>query len=225
MGKVLEEATGVASVFVTNWPGGTALGVSTTDLRSGNQRPGKGGITGKGAGLGLGMVMGAAMGSGSSDALSYLPLMLPGMGRVAYALSQIQNTTGLNTDEDRLAMVSRSKLLNDGQRTYQDAFYRNRISLLDQNPDQSSSWASGQARRLAQNETGLTAAGTSVVGANSWASGVAGRAIDSGMATIAAAKRLSELMGKPLVIEIKTDSEYIFAEVERRLDIQLRRGQ
>lgn len=201
VGKVLEEATGVASVFVTNWPSGMSLGGSVSDLPGGSE-------SGKGKGKSRGV---------------HIPG--PGWLMLAAATSQIGGSTGQQTDQDRLAMVSRSKLLNDGQRTYQAAFYRNRISLLDQNPDQSSSWASGQARRLAQNETGLTAAGTSVIGANNWASGVAGRAIDSGMATIAAAKRLSELMGKPLVIEIKTDSEYIFAEVERRLDIQLRRGQ
>ncbi|MFL1478513.1 phage tail tape measure protein [Pseudomonas grimontii] len=226
VGKVLEEATGVTSVFVTNWPGpGLNVGGIAPDLGSGKKGPGKGGLPGKGASMGLGMVMGAAMGTGSSDALSYLPLLLSGGPRLIYAFSQLKNSTGLNTDEDRLAMVSRNKLIDDGQRTYQTAFYRNRISLLEQNPGQSSNWASEQARRLAQNETGLTAAGGSVSGANSWAAGVAGRAVDSGMATIAAAQKLNELMGKPLVIEIRTDSDYIFAELERRLDVQLRRGQ
>ncbi|MGY2501028.1 phage tail tape measure protein [Pseudomonas azotoformans] len=226
VGKVLEEATGVTSVFVTNWPGsGLNVGGIAPDLGSGKKGPGKGGLPGKGASMGLGMVMGAAMGTGSSDALSYLPLLLSGGPRLIYAFSQLKNSTGLNTDEDRLAMVSRNKLIDDGQRTYQTAFYRNRISLLEQNPGQSSNWASEQARRLAQNETGLTAAGGSVSGASSWAAGVAGRAVDSGMATIAAAQKLNELMGKPLVIEIRTDSDYIFAELERRLDVQLRRGQ
>lgn len=130
-----------------------------------------------------------------------------------------------NTDEDRLALAAKNKLLDDGQRTYQEAFYRNRISLLNQNPNQTSDWASTQARRLAQQDTGLTAAGGTVDSANNWASGVAGRAIDSGMGTIAAAERLSQLLDKPLVIELRTDSHYIQAEVERRADIQVRRGQ
>ncbi len=200
VGKVLEEATGVTSVFVTNWPGGMLAGGSVPDL-PGESAPGKKGKPGG--------------------------FIAPWLGPVALGLTatQLGGSTGQNTDEDRLAMVSRNKLIDDGQRTYQTAFYRNRISLLEQNPGQSSNWASEQARRLAQNETGLTAVGGSVSGANSWAAGVAGRAVDSGMATIAAAQRLNELMGKPLVIEIRTDSDYIFAELERRLDVQLRRGQ
>ncbi|WP_324741120.1 phage tail tape measure protein [Pseudomonas veronii] len=200
VGKVLEEATGVTSVFVTNWPGGMLVGGSVPDL-PGESAPGKKGKPGG--------------------------FIAPWLGPVALGLTatQLGGATGQNTDEDRLAMVSRDKLIDDGQRTYQTAFYRNRISLLEQNPGQSSNWASEQARRLAQNETGLTAAGGSVSGANSWAAGVAGRAVDSGMATIAAAQKLNELMGKPLVIEIRTDSDYIFAELERRLDVQLRRGQ
>lgn len=201
VGKVLEEATGTTSVFVTNWPTGMG-GVNSPDINVGGR---------KGRGIGrIPWAMAGRMGAGLS---------------LIYAYTQLENSTGLNTDQDRLAMVARDKLLNDGQRTYQTSYYRNRISLLDQNPNQSSSWASEQARRLAQNETGLTAAGSSVEGANSWAAGVANRAVDSGMATIAAAKRLNELLGKPLVIELRTDSDHIFAEVERRLDIQLRRGQ
>lgn len=201
VGKVLEEATGVTSVFVTNWPSGMPLDGGVPDLPGGSS-------AGKGKGKPGGFIA-------------------PWLGPVAlgFTATQLGSSTGQNTDEDRLAMVSRNKLIDDGQRTYQTAFYRNRISLLEQNPGQSSNWASEQARRLAQNETGLTAAGGSVSGANSWAAGVAGRAVDSGMATIAAAQKLNELMGKPLVIEIRTDSDYIFAELERRLDVQLRRGQ
>jgi TP901 family phage tail tape measure protein len=201
VGKVLEEATGVTSVFVTNWPSGMPLDGGVPDLPGGSS-------AGKGKGKPGGFIA-------------------PWLGPVAlgFTATQLGSSTGQNTDEDRLAMVSRNKLIDDGQRTYQTAFYRNRISLLEQNPGQSSNWASEQARRLAQNETGLTAAGGSVSGANSWAAGVAGRAVDSGMATIAAAQKLNELMGKPLVIEIRTDSGYIFAELERRLDVQLRRGQ
>ncbi|MQU56836.1 phage tail protein, partial [Pseudomonas helleri] len=172
VGKVLEEATGTTSVFVTNWPTGMG-GVNSPDINVGGR---------KGRGIGrIPWAMAGRMGAGLS---------------LIYAYTQLENSTGLNTDQDRLAMVARDKLLNDGQRTYQTSYYRNRISLLDQNPNQSSSWASEQARRLAQNETGLTAAGSSVEGANSWAAGVANRAVDSGMATIAAAKRLNELLGK-----------------------------
>jgi len=204
VGKVLEEATGVTSVFVTNWPtAGLGLGNIANDL------PDIGGGSGKGKG-----------GFRAPRVPKFLaPLAL------AYEFTQLGGSTGQNTDEDRLALAAKNKLLDDGQRTYQEAFYRNRISLLNQNPNQTSDWASTQARRLAQQDTGLTAAGGTVDSANNWASGVAGRAIDSGMGTIAAAERLSQLLDKPLVIELRTDSHYIQAEVERRADIQVRRGQ
>lgn len=196
VGKVLEEATGTTPVFVTNWPGNLG-GAGVPDLPSGSSKGKSGGFI--------------------------APWLAP--AALGFSAMQIGGSTAQQTDQDRLAMVARDKLINDSQRTYQTSFYRNRISLLDQNPGQSSSWASDQARRLAQKETGLTAAGISVDGANGWASGVANRAVDSGMATIAAAQKLTELLGKPLIIEIRTDSDHIFAEIERRLDIQMRRGQ
>ncbi len=196
VGKVLEEATGTTPVFVTNWPGSMG-GVGAPDLSS---KPNKGKPSG-----------------------FIAPWLAP--AALGFSAVQIGGSTAQQTDQDRLAMVARDKLINEGQRTYQTSYYRNRISLLDQNPNQSSRWASEQARRLTQNETGMTAAGSSVEGANSWVASVAKRAVDSGLATIAASKRLNELLGKPLIIEIRTDSDHIFAEVERRLDIQLRRGQ
>lgn len=227
VGKVLEEATGVTSVFVTNWPAGVNLGNAVPDLTggSGKKGKGKGRSPGKGKGAGLVGAVGAALGAGWLDTLSYFPTRLaPGLGLI-YAFTQLQNSTGLNTDEDRLNLATKSKLLDVNQRAYQEAFYRNRMSLLKQDPDQDSDWASAQARRLAQQETGFTAAGVPIDSANDWASGVAGRAIDAGMGTIAAADRLSQLLDKPLVIELRTDSHYIQAEVERRADIQVRRGQ
>ncbi len=199
VGKVLEEATGVTSVFVTNWPSGSVPGVGIPELTGGS-----------------GGKLGASAAAAAVAVARKSPYLLGAF---------IPGSTPQQTDEDRLGLVARSKLLDDGQRTYQTAFYRNRKSLLEQNPGQSSDWVSDQARRLSQNETGLTAAGIPVDRASSWASGVAGRAVDSGMATIAAAQKLNELMGKPIVIEIRTDSDHIFAELERRLDVQLRRGQ
>jgi hypothetical protein len=286
VGKVLEEATGVTSVFVTNWPApGLNMGGITPDLRSGNQRPGgKGGMTGKGAGIGLGVMAGVAMGAGSTDALSYLPLLLAGPQRLVYAFTQLQNSTGLNTDEDRLAMVSRNKLISDDQRTYQASFYRNRMALADQNPEQSQDWLSSQAQRLAHHETGLTASGMPIGGASSWAAGIADRAVSAGMATQAANARLQAMMtqsspadwmssqaqrltgtnamtaggsqpggafsgmigtegamggvnglngaisrlegvlNRPFVFEVRTDTNTVFAEFERRVGVQMRRG-
>ncbi|MBV4522194.1 phage tail tape measure protein [Pseudomonas sp. SWRI74] len=199
VGKVLEEATGVTSVFVTNWPGaGINLGgPGLTDLPGASSEKGKPG-----------------------------GLIAPWLAPVALAASaaQISGSTGQNTDEDRLAMVARNKLINDEQRTYQSAFYRNRIALAGQNPDQPQNWLSSQAQRLAHQQTGLTSSGLPIDGANQWAAGIANRAANAGVETPAAMARLQRLLDQPLVIELRMDSNMIQAEVERRTDIQMRRG-
>jgi hypothetical protein len=217
VGKVLEEATGVTSVYVTNWPSDLgsrsavgALGDIATDALGG--RKGK-----------LGSILRAgAVGAAANAALR---VVAPSLMRSPILAGAFIPGSTPQDDATNLRMAEHSKLLNEGEKKYITGFYRNRMSLSGQYPSAASSWISDQARRLTQGQTGLTSAGTSVDGANSWAAGVANRAVDSGMATIAAAKRLNELLGKPLVIEIRTDSDHIFAEVERRLDIQLRRGQ
>lgn len=201
VGKVLEEATGVTSVFVTNWPGGMLPG-GLPDLpgsSTAEKSKGKGGLGG---------------------------LIAPWLGPIALGLSasQLGGSTGQNTDEDRLAMVPRNKLINDDQRTYQTAFYRNRLDLAGQNPNQTSDWLSSQAQRLAHQQTGMTAAGLPIDGANQWAAGIANRAVTAGAETPAAAARLQRLLDQPLVIELRMDSNMIQAEVERRTDIQMRRG-
>lgn len=196
VGKVLEEATGVTSVFVTNWPSGMLGGVP--DLpgapSSGKGKPGG--------------------------------FVAPWLAPVALGASatQIGGASATATDEGRLDAAQRSKLLNDDQRTYQTAFYRNRIDLAGQNPGQSSDWLSSQAQRLAHQQTGLTASGLPIDGANQWAAGVASRAVTAGAETPAAMARLQRLLDQPLVIELRTDSNMIQAEVERRADIQMRRG-
>lgn len=199
VGKVLEEATGVTSVFVTNWPdAGMNLG-----------------------GPGLPDLPGASSEKGKPGGL-----VAPWLAPVALAASaaQISGSTGQNTDEDRLAMVARNKLINDDQRTYQSAFYRNRIALAGQNPDQPQNWLSSQAQRLAHQQTGLTSSGLPIDGANQWAAGIANRAANAGAETPAAMARLQRLLDQPLVIELRMDSNMIQAEVERRTDIQMRRG-
>lgn len=200
VGKVLEEATGVTSVFVTNWPGNMQPGVGMPDVPGGASSSGKGKPGG---------------------------FIAPWLAPIALGASatQLSGSTGQNTDEDRLAMVARNKLLDDGQRAYQSAFYNNRIALAGQNPGQSQDWLSSQAQRLAHQQTGLTASGTSVAGANAWAAGVANRAVGAGADTQAAVARLQQLLDKPLVIEVRSDSRMIQAEVERRTDLQVRRGQ
>ncbi|PLP96007.1 phage tail protein [Pseudomonas sp. FFUP_PS_473] len=192
VGKVLEEAAGVTSVFVTNWPSGVSLGGGMPDLPKGKS----GGII--------------------------PPWVAP--ATLAATATQIGGASATSTDEGRLDSVLRSKLLNEDERTYQSAFYRNRISLAGQNPDQSSDWLSSQAQRLAHQQTGLTAAGLPVDGANQWAAGIANRAVSAGADTPAAVARLQRLLDQPLVIELRMDSNMIQAEVERRTDIQMRRG-
>lgn len=196
VGKVLEEATGVTSVFVTNWPNGILGGVP--DL------PG-------------------APSSGKGKPGGFVAPWLAPAALVATS-TQLGGASNQQTDEDRLAMVPRNKLINDDQRTYQGAFYRNRIDLAGQNPGQSSDWLSSQAQRLAHQQTGLTASGLPVDGANQWAAGIANRAVTAGVETPAAEARLRRLLDQPLVIELRTDSNMIQAEVERRADIQMRRG-
>jgi hypothetical protein len=69
-------------------------------------------------------------------------------------------------DATRLDQAQRSKLSSDSQKAYITAFYRNRMSLSEQNPDAADSWISSQVSRLAHQQTGLTAQGTSVAGAS-----------------------------------------------------------
>lgn len=251
VGKVLEEATGVSSVFVTNWPAQLGVPGAMPDV------------------------------SASPKGSSGLPLIPIGIAATAAVATQISGSTE-NTDEGRLRAAENSKLLDAGQRSYYAAFYRNRMSLAQTNPDASDAWVSENAQRLAQEQTGLTAAGTDAVVANDWARRVASSALErpaQGMALLQstnsarfrsdvaaqvasqsgempsgglssqwaattaqrlttaglaplqpmgtgqAEARLQGLLSKPLVIEIRTDHDAILAEVERRTDIQMRRGQ
>ncbi|WP_371359865.1 phage tail tape measure protein [Pseudomonas sp. KT_2_4] len=262
VGKVLEEATGVTSVFVTNWPAGTPLGI----------------------GSGPDLPNGPSSGKGNGKPGGFITPWLAPLALAATA-TQIGGASATATDEGRLDAAQRSKLLNDDQRTYQASFYRNRMALADRNPDQSSDWLSSEAQRLAHHETGLTAAGLPIDGANTWAQGIASRALAAGANTFTAQQRLRDMMSQtgnsqpstwladqaqrlanplsggsmagfpgitgngsapgaiganpaaqaaeerlrslltqPLVIEVRTDSRMIQAEVERRTDIQMRRG-
>lgn len=185
VGKVLEEAAGVTSVFVTNWPQGGGL-------------PAPGDAPGRSSSKNWGRY--AALGS------TVLTLGVLG-------------GSSESGDEARLRHAQGSKLLTDGQKAYQTAFYRNRMSLASGNPTQSDDWVSAQAQRLAVQQTGLTSNGMSAAGGAAWANGVAGRAVE------AATAKLSALLDKPLIVEVRADSDYIHAQVERRADLQMRRGQ
>lgn len=189
VGKVLEEAAGVTSVFVTNWPAaGMQAPVDVTkDSKSSKN-------WGRYAALGSAALTMSVLG-GSSD----------------------------NTDDARLRHAQASSLLTAGQKSYYTSFYRNRMSLAGANPTQSDDWVSHQAQRLAQQETGLTANGMSAAGGAAWASGVANRAVESGLNGLV--QKLTTLLGQPLVVDVRADSDFIQAEVERRAGIQARRGQ
>ncbi|WP_338508476.1 phage tail tape measure protein [Pseudomonas poae] len=262
VGKVLEEATGVTSVFVTNWPAGAAVGGGVPDLV---------GTAGK------------AADTGSRSAVAATATYL--LRKSPYIAGAFIPGSSPQGDDSRLDQAERSKLLNDDQRAYQTSFYRNRMALADKNPDQSSEWLSTEAQRLAHHETGLTAAGLPINSANTWAQGIANRALAAGGETFIAQQRLRDMMAQsgngqpstwlsaqaqrlanplsggdmqgfpgiagngstpgavganpaaqaveerlrsllaqPLVIEVRTDSHMFQAEVERRTNLQMRRG-
>lgn len=290
VGKVLEEAAGVTSVFVTNWPGGE----------------------GQGPGLSIDKKPGAPkappVGPDSSS-----KGRLVGGGVLASVASIIGGSTE-NTDEGRLRVAENSKLHTPEQRAYLTSFYRNRIDLAQSNPDVSDAWISAQAQKLTQQQTGLTASGGGVGEASAWARRVAlaglakpaeglellrsaepgrntvgvmalphgkpastadwtatasllppgspppmaplaqwagqvagrlgspesgpmgapgaGQAGDMDAATLRdlsnvlrqQISQLEQLVGRPLVIDVRSDSDSVFAEVERRVGIQARRG-
>ncbi|MGC9741844.1 phage tail tape measure protein [Pseudomonas sp. P1B16] len=187
VGKVLEEAAGVTSVFVTNWPA-AGMQTPTADVSKNSKN------WGRYAALGSAALTMSVL-SGSSD----------------------------NTDEARLRHAQGSSLLTAGQKTYYSSFYRNRMSLANANPTQSDDWVSQQAQRLAQQETGLTGNGMSAAGGGAWASGVANRAVEAGLNGLV--QKLTALLGQPLIIDLRADTDYIHAQVERRAGIQVRRGQ
>lgn len=186
VGKVLEEAAGVTSVFVTNWPAGGMQAPAEVSKDSKNW--------GRYAALGSAALTMSVLG-GSSD----------------------------NSDDARLRHAQASSLLTAGQKSYYTSFYRNRMNLAGANPTQSDDWVSQQAQRLAQQETGLTANGMSAAGGSAWASGVANRAVEAGLNGVA--EKLTALLDKPLVVEVRADTDYIHAQVERKAGIQVRRGQ
>ncbi|MCE0999385.1 phage tail tape measure protein [Pseudomonas sp. NMI1173_11] len=187
VGKVLEEAAGVTSVFVTNWPAG-GMQAPTADVSKNSKNWGR-----------------------------YVAL-----GSTALTMSVLGGSSD-NTDEARLRHAQASSLLTAGQKSYYTSFYRNRMSLAGANPTQSDDWVSQQAQRLAQQETGLTANGMSAAGGSAWASGIATRAVEAGLNGVA--QKLAALLDKPLVVEVRADTDYIHAQVERKAGIQVRRGQ
>lgn len=204
VGKVLEEAAGVTSVFVTNWPANIGSGGSAIPELPVNKKPGRWSMP------------------------KVVPIGVAGLAVVA----SVTSGSSQNSDEGRLRNAENSKLLNDEQRAYQTAFYRNRIDLAKDNPQAADDWVSSQAQRLAHEQTGLTSSGDSVEGTRAWAANAAQRLTSAAIGPMqqgsgqgAADARLQALLSKPLIIDLRLDSQAIQAEVERRTDIQVRRGQ
>lgn len=143
VGKVLEEAAGVTSVFVTNWPAPGTPSVNLPDTPAATKNGGSG--------------------------VGVLPI---GLLTIAAASTQLSGSSE-NTDEGRLRAAEQSKLLTPDQRTYYSAFYRNRMTLAQANPDATDAWVSDQSQRLTQQQTGLTAQGVAITRAQAWAQHVA----------------------------------------------------
>ena len=234
VGKVLEEATGVQSVFVTNWPGGSIGGGLTPELAKPNgPQP-------------------VSQRSTSRDV---------GLLLLTATATQLGGSSGAQSDEDRLAMVPRNKLLSDNEKTYQTAYYQARIAMADQAPAElpyaeRERWLSEKARQVAQQQTGLTANGGSIVDARDWAAGLNARMMASVNTPPAASQWVAEtasrldgdsaqpgaigkdaattlqslvsqmqsLVGQPLVVEVRSNDDHIYATVERRAGIEARRG-
>lgn len=197
VGKVLEEAAGVTSVFVTNWPAGTLGGFDLPGATKG--RPS--GPAGRSPAVfskwltTLGLLGGSSLGALSSygsGALLMSGAAVAGAGAAGYGIGTLAN---MGIDKGVSALTGRPNSLGGW--------------LYDATHDEPP--ASGQAN-------------------NTWATGVAQRLTSAALApagrgTHPAESRLAELLAKPLVVEVRTDSHMITAEVERRADIQMRRGQ
>lgn len=224
VGKALEEATGVTSVYVTNWPSDLGSGSAVGTL-------GNAAIDALGGGSGKGAVLKAGTAALlTTVARRALPLLMrtPTIAGVLIPGSTPQD------DATRLSQVERSKTLNAGQKEYYGAFYRNRMTLSEQNPNEPENWISTQARRLAQQDTGLTAQGSTVAGANEWARNQANTLLAGAFGTPGGGASLGGLnesiarfkaaLDKPISLDIRLDREELFRDFERRVDLQIRRG-
>lgn len=230
VGKVLEEATGVTSVFVTNWPSNMGPGVSA-DLSlgssTGKKTPATPSVFAKWA-----KALEPAAKAAGVYALTQAPRIAARLPQLAGAF--IPGSTPQD-DATRLDQAQRSKLSSDSQKAYITAFYRNRMSLSEQNPDAADSWISSQASRLAHQQTGLTAQGTSVAGANQWAQMQSNKLLGAAMGGMGgssslagldgAINRLKAVLERPFVFEVRADTGTVLTELERRVGVQMRRGQ
>ncbi|WP_165493084.1 phage tail tape measure protein [Stutzerimonas kirkiae] len=171
VGRALEEATGVQSVFVTNWPNGGGMGSVSVDVTKPQPRrhPGRG----------------PAGGAAWEMARGFGQRILP-HALLAGAAVQVGGSSAQQTDHDRLAMLPRDKLLSAEQKAYHAAFYQARIGLADQAPPglpyaERQEWLNSNAGRLAQQQTGLTSSGSVVADVRAWADILNGRLLASAL--------------------------------------------
>lgn len=214
VGRVLQDAAGVTPVFVTNWP------ASSPDLS----------ILGRGAGrLGAGTAtrsLGRVAGRLAVGAILRAPPLA-----LAALTSVLGGDTRQLTDVEQLAELDRDKRLTEPQRRYYRSYHRIRAELNLKNPGSDPAWLTDNANRLARDETGLLNSGGSIAEIQAWAGGLNDRLMQGAMAVPIgsgvnpAETRLAELLSKPLVIEVRTDSDMIMAHVERHTEMQMRRGQ
>jgi hypothetical protein len=190
VGKVLQDAAGVTSVFVTNWPVGS-LGIPDIGLDTGGA------------------------GAGKKPGLGRLRGLLKGGGVRGLVLAEL-----LDNADELFTPLPGDRLPQPDEE-----------SSAAQNAGADSAWLHKNAARIPQDGSGLNATDGAASESQAWASGLSSRLVDGALAmpigsgAQAAETRLAELLSKPLVIEVRTDSDMIMAEVERRTEMQMRRGQ
>lgn len=265
VGKVLEEATGVTSVFVTNWPA-EGIKAPVPDISKDAKKI----IPAVPFGI-VSLAAIAGLTSGSSENTDEGRLhaaensKLDDPGQKAYKTSFYKNRIELAKNNpqassdwlsseaqklalaqtgvtpagnsvagavdwaknmaDRLTQASISPLKQGGGSRVERA--ANRLTQSDNGLSESGagSWAQNAADRLAQAGDGVFPPGVgNWSGQPGSSQGQAGAGSAQQGADNMAEQRLKTLLDKPLVVELRLNSEAIQAEVERRTGIQVRRG-
>ncbi|WP_095157189.1 phage tail tape measure protein [Pseudomonas sp. Irchel 3E13] len=239
VGKVLEDATGVESVFVTNWP----------EKMGGGGDEDKEGKNMEGLGLAALALTAAQVGGASASTdegrlrnVENSKLLEADQKRFQEAFyrnrmelaksNPEQSSDWLSAESYRLAHVQTgltasgipvakaqawSKDLSDRLTAAAMSFPAKPAAQSPQAPE----WFKVQADRLNGPNLGLPGYGADV---NYPSGGTEGGASAQSPASQALEARLNSLLSKPLVIEVRTDSGLIQAELERRTDIMMRRG-
>ncbi|MCY1395682.1 Phage-related minor tail protein [compost metagenome] len=151
VGRALEEAAGVTSVFVTNWPSGIGSGGASIGLP---EAAGAAGLAGAGW---------SYLVRGGTAALAFTGTML--------ASEKLGLLSGGDTPENdqRLAeQALQDRSRSPGERTYWSAFHRHRALTAQQNPGLGFSQLNAAATAGAQSETGLASSGITLEALDQW---------------------------------------------------------